>query len=277
MDRPFDSGAIARLGWRQGAIFGTDVAERARAHAPPTVDIRCSDLLVVASHDCDVLSPSLDKEPFVEIVCGRPVQTADKRQFSGRNPRTLQFSLADGEGAVTLSCAAHQRWAIPRELLLAGSPHRSLPDRERRLLAEWLAKRYIRAAFPTAFDQRWRAKLKHWQKLLQRRSDWLQGVYLRLSTLAELPDAGAYLCHLIIAVRYEKRRDADWARWRVDIEREVDAFWTQFKPGISCEGVDVLGTDEITLADIESYQRFDADWVSYEDETAAIDLSLDTA
>ena len=40
-------------------------------------------------------------------------------------------------------------------------------------VAEWLAKRYIRAAFPTAFDLRWRAKLKDWQKLLKKHSEWL--------------------------------------------------------------------------------------------------------
>ena len=50
--------------------------------------------------------------------------------------------------------------------------------------------------------------------------------------------------------------------------RNVDAFWNQFKPAIACDGVEPLGTDEITLADIEPYQRFDADWVSFEDDTS---------
>ena len=36
-----------------------------------------------------------------------------------------------------------------------------------------------------------------------------------------------------------------------------------------------LGTDEITLADIESYQRFDADWVSFEDDTPTIPTTAD--
>ena len=38
-----------------------------------------------------------------------------------------------------------------------------------------------------------------------------------------------------------------------------------------------LGTDEITLADIELYQRFDADWVSFEDETPTTSPMLDMA
>ena len=84
---------------------------------------------------------------------------------------------------------------IPRELLLQEVPQGQLADKERRLIAEWLAKRYIRAAFPTAFDLRWRTKMRPWQRLLRRHSEWLQGVYLRLNTLAELPEGAPYRCH----------------------------------------------------------------------------------
>ena len=65
-----------------------------------------------------------------------------------------------------------------------------------------------------------------------------------------------------------ERGTADWTSRRTEIEEEVQAFWDQFEPDIDCDGVEVLGTDEITLADIEPYQRFDADWVSFEDETS---------
>lgn len=92
-------------------------------------------------------------------------------------------------------------------------------------------------------------------------------MYLRLSTLAELPDETPYKCHLILAVPDEKRGDMGWAPKRIQLEQDVHAFWNQFKPGIDCAGVEPLGTDEITLADIEPYQRFDADWVSFEDDT----------
>ena len=47
----------------------------------------------------------------------------------------------------------------------------------------------------------------------------------------------------------------------------MQGFWDQFKPGIECAGVEPLGTNEITLADIEPYQRFDSDWVSFDDDT----------
>ena len=49
------------------------------------------------------------------------------------------------------------------------------------------------------------------------------------------------------------------------IEREFEEFWDRFRPGIVCEGIRLLTTDRITLAHLERYQRFDADWVSFED------------
>ena len=131
-----------------------------------------------------------------------------------------------------------------------------------------IVERGERARHSRRHSPRWRSKQKEWQKLLRKHSEWVQGVYLRLSTLDEFPANAPYRCHLILAVPHLKRGAADWASKRTEIEEEVQAFWDQFEPDIDCAGVEVLGTDEITLADIEPYQRFDADWVSFEDETS---------
>src|SRR5205814_1795975 len=168
-----------------------------------------------------------------------------------------------------------ERWPIPRERLGTEAPALVLENKSRRLVAEWLAKRYIRAAFPTAFDRRWRPKMSDWLALLQRHSSWIQGIYLRLNTLAELVDTDPYRCDLIVAVPAKMKGGAGWAATRDEIDREVASFWEQFEPSVEFEGVDVLGTDEISLADIETYQRFDADWVSFADDSAATPAAAD--
>lgn len=162
MPQPFDSDAIAKLGWRQGAILGAKLAELACKHAPETVSVDGADWLIVTSHDCDIVNFSLDKEPVIEILRARvgAAKQVDKQQSWGRNPRTLQLAGQGDQGLVLLLCTVHDRWAVPRDILLQEPPTKYLLDKERRLVAEWLAKRYIRAAFPTAFDLRWRAKLK---------------------------------------------------------------------------------------------------------------------
>ena len=277
MTEPIASEALAKLGWRQDSILGPELEGLARSHAPETVEPGDADQLIVTSHDCDIVNVSIDKEPFVEVLRAS-ISTARKvdRQLSGgRNPRTLQLALETGAITKVLVCSVHDRWTIPRTLLLREEPQGQLADKERRLVAEWLAKRYIRAAFPTAFDLRWRAKQKAWQKLLQRRSEWLQGVYLRLNTLAELSEVAPYRCHILLAVPRAKRGSDGWPAQRDELEREVQEFWDQFRPGIDCCGVEPLGTDEITLADLEPYQRFDSDWVSFEDDTSTTPRTVD--
>jgi len=95
------------------------------------------------------------------------------------------------------------------------------------------------------------------------------------SALAELEETEPYQCHLIIAVPADERRNPGWAAKRDGLDREIEAFWKQFEPSISCAGVEVLGTDEVTLADIEPYQRFDADWVSFADDTTVTPMTID--
>lgn len=203
------------------------------------------DWLIVTSHDCDVVNFSLAKEPVVEVMRAGVLaaKKVDKQQSSGRNPRAMQVAADDRGEPVVLSLSVHDRWFIPRDVLLQEPPARHLPDEERRLIAEWLAKRYIRAAFPTAFDLRWRAKLKDWQKLLKANSEWIQGIYLRLSTLDELPDQRPYKCHLLVAVPHAKRSRATWLKKRDELETAIEAFWNQFKPGIECAGVEPLRRD----------------------------------
>ncbi len=279
MSELFDSNAIANRGWRQGAVMGSSLARLASKHAPELVDMNSTDWLILTSHDCDIVNPNIEKEPFVEVLRANVAlgQQAEKQYLSGRNPRILQFVIQRNGKPVLLSCAAYNRWAVPRSLLMSDSAEECLPDKERRLIAEWLAKRYIRTAFPTAFDQRWRSKLKDWRELLRRYSEWLQGVYLRLNTLGELPAGTPYKCHLILAVPHLMRGATGWAEKRSEMDKAIENFWNQFKPNIEFCGVDVLGTDEITLADIEPYQRFDADWVSFEDETATPSIITDMA
>ena len=118
-------------------------------------------------------------------------------------------------------------------------------------------------------------KAKAWRKLLKRHSEWIQGVYLRLHTPQELPADDPYKCHLLLAVPLSQFELPEWPETREAIEQAFLAFWRQLRPGIQCLEVEVLPTNLITLADIELYLRFDADWVSFEDETAVTPIAAD--
>lgn len=277
MSTEFDASAIERHGWRQGAVLGLELAVEARKRAPTGLSLGDTDWLIVTSHDCDVVNGKLEKEPIVEVLRAAVVQQNQlkKEQVWGRNPRMLQITTDDGTGGtVVLSVKVHERWTVPRELLASEAPLRVLDDKTRRSIAEWLAKRYIRAAFPSAFDARWHSKMREWTSLLEQQSQWVQGVYLRLSTLAELDEGQPYKIDLIVAAPASATKDAAWPAKKSELETLVEEFWKKF-PGIECAGVEVTATDKLTLAEIEPYQRFDADWVSFADDTPATPYAVD--
>lgn len=267
----FDSSKLEALGWRQGSVLTGAVETAARESAPSHIELSEADWLILTSHDCDVANHSLEKEPIVEVLRAVPTlsKKLDKGQAWGRNPRNLHISGLNENGNVVLSCSVHERWTLSRQELLFCGPckKRQLQEKQSRVVAEWLAKRYVRPAFPTAFDARWHQKLRAWTKLLGRFNEWIQGVYLRLNTSEELKDSQVpYRFDLIVAVDVEKKTRDEWPQTRDEIETEIIDFWEQFEPGVICDGVDVLGTDEISLADIDKYQRFDADWLSFADD-----------
>jgi hypothetical protein len=278
MSMTFDAIAIKRHGWRQGSVLGTNLAAEARKRAPSGVTLAESDWLIVTSHDCDIVNATLEKEPFVELIRAAVSQhkRVDKQQLWGRNPRKMHLAVDDGAGGqVVLSVKVHERWSMPRERLMSEAPHRVLDHKTRRLIAEWLAKRYIRPAFPTAFDERWRSKMKDWTDLLEAQSQWVQGIYLTLNTQDELADDKPYKVDMIVAVPAVSTKNPAWPKKKAELESLVEAFWKQFAPGIECDRVDVIATDKLTLADIERYQRFDADWVSFADDSPATPLVAD--
>lgn len=279
MSREFDATTIRDLGWRQGSIMDRELAAQARLHAPKHVSDREHALFVVISHDCDVLSPNILKEPIIEVI-GAIAQddngSNQKLFLSGRNPRRLHINSVTVRGlSIPLNLFVHDRWPIPRVLLMEGPPAGALSPPECQLLAEWIAKRYIRPSFPNAFDTIWHSRAKSWRKLMTRFSSSIKGIYLRLNTFEELPDDTPYRCDLILVMASDRARSLRLDKLKRDIEQAFQQYWNQFQPYIECEDVVLYSADQVTLRDIAPYQRIDADWVSFEDDTPIIPLRLD--
>ena len=278
MTQGFDYRAVASMGWRQGAILGQNLASLAWEQAPEWIEQCDLSRILVTTHDCDILNGSISKEPIVELLRARMADYGGPRRLrlSGRNPRALMLPRVSVRGHETaLEMAVHDRWTIPRKFLMDERPAGFLEPKDRRLVAEWLAKRYIRSAFPTAFDHRWRRRSKKWRKLLAEYASWIQGVYIRLNTQRELTDDEPYRCSLLLAVPHGKAIGSNWIEIKDEIERAIGRFWSQLSPAIECVDCRVVPTNRITLADIETHQRFDADWVSFEDDSAVTPLIAD--
>ncbi len=119
-------------------------------HALP--DLPPDALLLVLTHDCDLVQPDFEKEPFVEFLVLQPIPRTDGNFAHGRHPRFLDFAI--GEGCFRAFC--HHRHRRPRICLTACAPLETHPidDPLSDLVTQWIAKRYTRPAFPDAFNLR---------------------------------------------------------------------------------------------------------------------------
>ena len=179
-----------------------------------TPALRADDVLILASHDCDVVHERLDQEPNVELAVGRwdTRLDPDGNYTHGKNPRSFQFAV-DVPRPGVLAISAAERHFAPRSVLAAFLPAGGLGPSDKATFARWLASRYDRAAFPDAFNERTAAVRKELPTLLRSRGIPLTSVLVALNSDDELSDAEEYIVELVGLVRASvddaSRREAE--------------------------------------------------------------------
>lgn len=134
--------------WRQGHVLPEEAAV--------ALSLSKDSIIVVISHDCD-LSAVPDKEPAVEVICGRLVNDQDHGNFAhAKAARILHIPFVCGDETQWVELAATEKVSISKTKLVEFSPRTDfrLESPGNVILQHWLAARYKRAAFPDAFDKR---------------------------------------------------------------------------------------------------------------------------
>jgi hypothetical protein len=158
---PIDAERIQRHGWRQGSVFtlaasGPIVLAYRDRIAVPAFPIDDNARLLLTSHECDVVHPG-PHEPRIEICPAVAVRGRLDGNFTGtRNPRRLHLELEIDGAPQPFELRAPTRFCLPRETLESSmpDPDARIAPRHHNHFCHWLAKRYRRAALPTAFDNR---------------------------------------------------------------------------------------------------------------------------
>ena len=256
-----DAGEIGRSGWRQGSVVRDDLAAKLRAESLLPPDIPEGAVFVVISHGCDLTNDSFEKEPQIELLVVRPA-TKQALRLQGRDPRCLQIPIEGAPDGSLLEARAHGRFFLDRQVLLGHSPHAEmrLGDQSRRRLADWLAKRYSRAAFPDEFNRRLQPAQEEIKKLFRQQGDPISELFLTLED-TELPEEETYGV-LVWAVM----READYRRdpVRAEAQGSFDRLLALLNgcKGISADG-ELRSDADLTLHEIRAAKRWDAwDWLS---------------
>jgi len=222
---------------------------------PDAASLGADDIAVVVSQDCDVTNSSLVSEPTVEVIIGRPVRSEDGGLKHGRNPRRIQFPTS----AFDYEASVHDRFVLDRAPLRNRRPDETTLDTATvRSLASWLARRYDRVAFPTAFN----ARLKSRERMVFRelkRCGVLSAVYLLLSP-EELQQQSDYVIGVCGAVTREHDNPTD----REAAIKALDKLCVELQKcvGIVVEDHEVRSESEISLDDLRLFRRWDVDYLS---------------
>jgi hypothetical protein len=245
---------LLRAGWRQGAVLEADGVARL-GHAD-------HDCALVLSQDCDVVQAEA-VEPDVELILGRRAPTARPDCQFGRHPRRLDLPLVGHNGCVALEI--RDRIVVPKQALakLQPSVTLELDPTAVRMLANWVARRYTRPAWPDAFNQRLVAINDDLDRLCKgHASRLISGIWLDLAPpAAELTAGENYKVSVWLTVEPETRSDA--AR-----DAEARDFEARFGAALSkCPGIEVLEVElrderDFSLNDLRHFRRLDRDYRS---------------
>lgn len=184
-----DAALIQRNGWRQGSVFSVEasgpiVAEYRDRIAVPDFVIGDDARLLLTSHDCDIVHPGVH-EPRVEVCPAVALKGKLSGNFTGtRNPRRLHLELEINGNARPYELRAPTRFDIDRTVLQQSrpDPDAHITPRHRDHFTHWLAKRYRRAALPTAFDGRISADTRRTiRQLIDPLSDSIETVLIALN------------------------------------------------------------------------------------------------
>lgn len=259
-----DATQVKRNQWRQGSVAPSALIETLVDNQFLPWELAEGQLLVVISHDCDVMNPDFNTEPNVEFLRATLLRQSKKRgdYFWGKNPRKYQIEDSSTGASLIWQFAIHDRACVPRHFLLDVTPdhNRSLAPDNLKRLCRWLARRYSRQAFPDAFNERTQDAIQRLRKKLKSQGDLLTAIYLAVCD-EELSPHEPY-----DIIMYGSMRVEDFAipEKRSRAQQVLDKVEAALG---GCDGIDIKVSElkseaDISLDDLRKLKRWDFDYLT---------------
>jgi hypothetical protein len=278
---------IRKAGWRQGDLLCHRVAVQMLLHSvdhkPGVAD---EFWLSILTQDCDLVRDK-KREPFVEMLVLTPQATSSKLSPGerGQSSRFLALSARSASGRLCLKASVHDRIRVRKSDFVSVARDRPeaadgycLDHEERLLLVRWMARRYTRPPFPDAFEDCLQSTDDPVKRLFKSSdAKAVSTIFLRIED--DNPSEGSpFVLRAILAASANDLADQDLNRAILRFEEEFIRVFSQ-RPRIrfalrdeddpGSVDVRVLPEEDITLAIVRNFRRFDADYRSVDDEDAA--------
>ena len=246
-------------GWRQGVLLPTDFEGLQLETLNVQKPVSAEDLLIIISQDCDLVHPSFEEEPFVEILVARRIDEArsDANKFHGKHPRRLQFDY-ERSGLIT----RYEAWIVEklnldRRVLTAGlTNYVSVDPALLTVLRIWLGKRYNRSAFPSAFNDRVVAAQVKLTERLKKKGQLITAVLIDIDTMQELPVEQSYTISLYLLMRSVDYGTEDARREALAVLASAEEAFLKCN-GIEIENAQLITEEDLTVSTMRHLKSWD--------------------
>jgi hypothetical protein len=270
--QPLDPSRIQANGWHQGAVcqLSTLAADDSSLLARAPNFAGSDALAILVSHDCDIVHRGVN-EPVVEWVVAMPIAKNDSRCLYGRNPRQLHFVHLDTNYEVW----ARDRLTTTRALLerVSAETRLELPLKLTTLVTHWLSKRYIRSAFPDAFDDRLQPVQRDIRKALDDSHRFLRDLLIHVEPKSELAAEQIYHVSILGIMTGEDFKDAEQRESCQAVLKQLEIHLAQCA-NVIVEDCELQSADSTPISVLDYYEMWDFDYLSVRDsENAEVSVS----
>lgn len=278
---PIDRTRIEANGWSQGKFFKPEDSAKlfeqhaarvtSRATTPP-------DTLILASHDCDILSHISDDEPDVTVFPVLPlVEGQPFAPVSVHRPRAWHFEMEQAGQIVQRELLARTAFPIPRAELEVIRPwsDAALLGRYARQFAPWLGVRWHRPGFPDEFNERLRTIQSKIKREVARVSPLIRALLIDIDPFDESPrdQAIPYEVMLCALMGHQEFEDEDSRRRVQTAIDQVAALMRGCKlaegsPAFTMTRSAARSMANMSVAEYDDYKNFGFEEISLRDDTA---------
>lgn len=262
-----DARRIRDQGWRQGSLLPA-ASIRDGVHAPAPLTPSDEGLFMIVSQDCDLIHEDFDTEPFAELLLWEPATKPRPDWHHGKNPRHLQIRARRAAEDLWIETHAWARATIDRRRLATFSPDPEwvVDGRDVRLVAAWLGKRYLRPAFPDAFNERLTPARSKLANTLKDFGGPIEKIFIHVDPDDELPPDRPYRLVVWLVMSADDYADEDQRSLAekavLPMERQLSAL-----PGIDVTDCQLRSAEQVTLDDASYLQHWDFDYLTHRAET----------
>ena len=160
---------------------------------------------------------------------------------------------------------AHERYFVQHQILTELKPLVVIDDNDvKKGLIQWLTARYIRKAFPDAYNERMTPRcLKNIERVIKK-LEKIEGIYIRLNDEDELDEPHDYEVDILLLMDSAYFEDShineEYNILKIELEDQINKC-----DGIYVESIDLVSNAGLTIKELQEYDRWDYSYLSYRD------------